>query len=254
MKVEVSSILGIIPSRYKSTRLEGKALKKIGDKTMIQHVYENTSTTLNNLLVATDHDAIFQEVKRFGGNVIMTNENHQTGTDRCLEAVEKWESIQNKSYSHVINVQGDEPFIHQNHLSQLIDCFDDEKTDIATLTMKLNQDTILEEGNVYVVMDHNQFALYFSRFPIPFNREIPKKEWSKKHQYYNHIGLYGFKKEILKECCHAIHSPLEHAEKLEQLRWLQAGLNIKVGITTTPSYGVDTMDDLIKVRELYKSK
>ena len=118
MKVEVSSILGIIPSRYKSTRLEGKALKKIGDKTMIQHVYENTSTILSNLLVATDHDAIFQEVKRFGGNVIMNNENHHTGTVRCLEAAEKWESIQNKSYSHVINVQGDEPFIHQNHLSQ----------------------------------------------------------------------------------------------------------------------------------------
>ena len=131
------------------------------------------------------------KVKRFGGNVIMTNENHQTGTDRCLEAVEKWESIQNKSYSHVINVQGDEPFIHQNHLSQLIDCFDDEKTDIATLTMKLNQDTILEEGNVYVVMDHNQFALYFSRFPIPFN-EIPKKEWSK-NTNTTIIG-YGFKK------------------------------------------------------------
>ena len=146
MKVERSSILGIIPSRFNSTRLEGKPLMKIGDKPMIQHVYENCANVLDHLVVATDDQRIFNEVEAFNGNAIMTNKTHLTGTDRCLEAVSLWEEKQNKTFPLVFNIQGDEPFIHEDHLRQLISCFKDNKTEIATLAIKVSDLEELKEG------------------------------------------------------------------------------------------------------------
>ena len=253
MKAERSSILGIIPSRFNSTRLEGKPLMKIGDKTMIQHVYENCANVLDHLVVATDDQRIFNEVKGFNGNAIMTNKAHLTGTDRCLEAVHLWEENQNKTFSLVFNIQGDEPFIHEDHLHQLISCFEDNKTEIATLAIKVSDSKELKEGKVYLVKDNTDFAMYFSRFPIPFNRDMAKEDWIKHTDYYQHIGLYGFKRNVLEKCGVLHESTLENTEKLEQLRWMENGMKIKVGITNQPSFGVDTLEDLGNARKKYAS-
>lgn len=253
MKAEKSSILGIIPSRFNSTRLEGKPLMKIGDKSMIQHVYENCANVLEHLVVATDDQRIFNEVKAFNGNAIMTNKTHLTGTDRCLEAVHLWEKKQNKTFPLVFNIQGDEPFIHEDHLHQLTSCFEDNKTEIATLATKVSNLKELKEGKVFLVKDKTDFAMYFSRFPIPFNRDMTKEDWIKHTDYYQHIGLYGFKKYILEKCGNLQASALENTEKLEQLRWMENGIKIKVGITDQPSFGVDTLDDLENARKKHAS-
>ncbi|MAL21418.1 MAG: 3-deoxy-manno-octulosonate cytidylyltransferase [Bacteroidota bacterium] len=253
MKAERSSILGIIPARFNSTRLKGKPLMKIGDKTMIQHVYENCANVLDHLLVATDDQRILNEVKGFNGNAIMTNKAHISGTDRCLEAIHLWEKNQNKTFSLVFNIQGDEPFVHEDHLHQLISCFEDNKTEIATLAIRVSDLKELREGKVYLVKDNTDFAMYFSRFPIPFNRDMPKEDWIKHTDYYQHIGLYGFKRNVLEKCGLLQVSNLENTEKLEQLRWMENGMKIKVGITNQPSFGVDTLEDLGNARKKYAS-
>ena len=253
MKAESLSILGVIPSRFNSTRLEGKPLMKIGDKTMIQHVYENCAKVLDNLVVATDDQRIFDAVEAFNGNVTMTDKAHLTGSDRCLEAVNLWEESQNKTFGLVFNIQGDEPFIHEDHLHQLISCFEDNKTEIATLAIKVSNLDELKEGKVYLVKDYTDFAMYFSRFPIPFNRDMPKENWIKHTDYYQHIGLYGFKRNALEKCGILEASTLEKTEKLEQLRWMENGMKVKVGITKHPSFGVDTLEDLENARKQYSS-
>ena len=180
MNVDKNSILAIIPARYSSTRLEGKPLKMIGEKTMIEHVYEACKIKLPNLLVATDDQNILNNVESFGGNAILTNPNHETGTNRCLEAYDKWSEKLNKNFKYVLNVQGDEPLLSQNHIEELINCFKDSHTSIATLALATQPGESLEEGKVYLTKDYNNFALYFSRFPIPFLRDIPKKNWKEK--------------------------------------------------------------------------
>lgn len=253
MIVKQDAILGIIPARYSSTRLEGKPLKTIGDKTMIEHVYKACEKELYNLLVATDDQRIFETVQAFGGNVVLTDPNHETGTNRCLEAFEKWSKKTNKQFEYILNIQGDEPLISRNHLTQLINCFNDKKTAIATIALEIQPSDNIEEGKVYLTKDDNDFALYFSRFPIPYLRDVPKHEWTSKTTYYQHIGIYGFTPQSLKEFCGLKESKLEKNEKLEQLRWLEAGNEIKVGITKTPSFPVDTIEDLEKVRGIYNS-
>ena len=254
MNVDASRILGIIPARYNSTRLKGKPLEIIGDKPMIQHVYESCKPIINELVVATDDNRIFQTVESFGGNAVITSEYHETGTNRCKEAHEKWSSQIQKKFDYIINIQGDEPLISTQHLTELINCFKDDKTTIATLALELNAKDKLKEGKVYLTKDINNFALYFSRFPIPYLRDISKDKWTSYHSYYQHIGIYGFSANALKDFCKLNVSSLEKSEKLEQLRWLEDGKKIKVGITSIPSYPVDTIDDLKKVRRLYKSK
>ena len=253
MNVDKNSILAVIPARYSSTRLEGKPLKMIGDKTMIEHVYNACKIKLPNLLVATDNENILNTVESFGGNAILTNPNHETGTNRCLEAYEKWSEKSNKNFKYVLNIQGDEPLLSQNHIEELINCFKDKHTSIATLALATQPGESLEEGKVYLTKDDNNFALYFSRFPIPFLRDIPKKNWTEKTTYYQHIGIYGFTTNALQAFCKLNPSKLENNEKLEQLRWLEAGKKIKVGTTKIPSYPVDTFEDLEKVRKLYQS-
>ena len=253
MNMDKSSILGIIPARYHSTRLEGKPLLEIAGKPMIQHVYERSLEVIPELLVATDDNRIMETVQSFGGNVVMTDSNHSTGTNRCHEAYSIWSSRKKKEYKYIINIQGDEPLLEKEHLNKLIECFEDTETSIATLALKIDQSSSLKEGMVYLTFDQNKDALYFSRFPIPYLRDIPKNSWTKHRNYYQHIGIYGFRNDALSKFCSLKESGLEKTEKLEQLRWLEAGEQIKVGITEIPSHPVDTMEDLNKVRQLFKS-
>ena len=254
MKKETSDILGVIPARFNSTRLLGKPLKLIGDKPMIQHVYERTAKTLNNVIVATDDNGIYNCVKEFGGKAIVTRKNHVNGTSRCLEALNLYSEFTGKEFKYIINIQGDEPLIHEDHLNKLILCFQDPTTNFATVALQLSNQKNISKGKVYLVKDIHNFALYFSRTIIPFIRN-KKEEWTNYNSsFYQHIGIYGYTKEALEKFCKQEPSTLEKSEKLEQLRWLENGGKIKVGITTYLSYPVDTIDDLKEVRKIYEKK
>ncbi len=238
-------ILGIIPARYASTRFPGKPLVDIKGKSMIQRVYEQASKckSLSAVVVATDDDRIFSHVQNFGGKAVMTSTDHPSGTDRCMEALEKFGG----SYDVVINIQGDEPFIQPEQLEQLIGCFSDGAAQIATLAKKIETSEDLVNVNLpKIVFNQNYKALYFSRSPIPGQKSANYSEWFANHSYYRHIGLYGYRTEVLKEITKLQPSPLEKTESLEQLRWLEAGYNIKVGITELETLAIDTPDDLKK--------
>ena len=239
-------ILGIIPARYGSTRFPGKPLVDINGKTMIQRVYEQAKScaSLTDVIVATDDDRIFKEVSRFGGKVAMTSTEHQSGTDRCAEVTNNLNEI----YDVVVNIQGDEPFINPEQIKQLCNCFTDSKTQIATLLKKIsNSEDLFNENKVKAVIDKNNFALYFSRNPIPYFRGEPKENWLNKHTYFKHIGIYGYQTSILKEITQLIPSSLELTEGLEQLRWLENGFNIKVAETELEAISIDTPEDLQKI-------
>lgn len=239
------NILGIIPARYASTRFPGKPLADIKGKTMIHRVFENTKKTLSNVVVATDSRLIEKEVKQFGGNVIITSKNHKSGTDRCAEALDKYEKETEKIFDIVINIQGDEPFIHREHLTKLIDCFNDSKTEIATLIneIKSNND-IFNPNKPKVIINNHKYAIYFSRSPIPYLRGVEKENWHLHHTFYQHIGIYAYRSEILKKITKLTVSGLEVAESLEQNRWLENGFKIKTDITDKKSISVDTPEDL----------
>lgn len=236
--------LGIIPARYASTRFPGKPLALLGGKTVIQRVYEQAAGILNDVYVATDDERISKEVERFGGKVVMTSANHKSGTDRCHEAYSRI----GIPFDVVINIQGDEPFIHPSQLQTIMECFEDETIQIATLVKPFAADEpyhILENSNSpKVVVDKNMNALYFSRSVIPHLRNHPKEEWAKNHVYYKHIGLYAYRAEVLKEITTLPQSPLELAESLEQLRWIENGYKIKAGVTGIETIGIDTPEDL----------
>lgn len=238
------NFVGIIPARYSSTRFPGKPLALLGGKTMIQHVYEKVSQVLDDVYVATDDDRIMNVVKDFGGKAIMTSPNHKSGTDRIEEAVNTIE----KKFDVIINIQGDEPFIHKTQINTICECFNDPETMIATLGRPFTEkDTIkdLENPNSpKLICDNNGFAMYFSRSIIPYIRGEEKSNWINKFTFLKHIGLYAYRAEILSEITRLPQSSLEIAESLEQLRWLQNGYRIKVGITTVETIGIDTPDDL----------
>jgi 3-deoxy-manno-octulosonate cytidylyltransferase (CMP-KDO synthetase) len=239
-------ILGIIPARYGSTRFPGKPLVDIDGKTMIQRVYEQAKscTNLTDVIVATDDERIFNEVIRFGGKVAMTANTHQSGTDRCAEVVNGL----TENYDVVINIQGDEPFINPEQIKQLCNCFADSKTQIATLVKKISHsEDLFNENKVKAVLDKNNFALYFSRNPVPYFRGEPKENWLNKHAYFKHIGIYGYQIAVLKEITQLNPSSLELTEGLEQLRWLENGYNIKVAETELEAIAIDTPEDLQKI-------
>lgn len=244
-------ILGIIPARYHSTRFPGKPLAQLGEKTVIQWVYDQSRKVLNEVYVATDDMRIFSHVTDFGGNVIMTSEKHPSGTDRCREAMDSIMAGTGLQPDVVVNIQGDEPFIDPRQIELLISCFEDDKTDIATL-VKAVEDTeeIFDENKPLVVFDQNNFALYFSRSPIPFIRGKDRKNWINSHNFYRHIGIYAYRKNILQELTRLPLSNLEAAEALEQLRWLENGYRIKVSETDFHSIGIDTPADLKKALQL----
>ena len=252
MKLNSSDFLGIIPARFNSTRLKGKPLMKIGEKTMIEHVYSRASEVLDNLVVATDDKNIFDTVNNFGGNVVLTEKDHLNGTSRCLEAVDIWSKELEKSFNYIINIQGDEPLLHEDHIIKVIECFNDSKTEFATIAQKLNSSDNLPKDKVFLVKDSFNFALYFSRYAIPFLRGDQIKEDA--NEFHQHIGIYGYTINALEKFQQLKPSKLEINEKLEQLRWIENGGKIKVGTTIYPSFPVDTLEDLISIRKVYASK
>lgn len=246
--------VGIIPARYASTRFPGKPLALLAGKPVIQHVYEQVIGTLDDVYVATDDERIRDVVKNFGGKVIMTSANHKSGTDRCYEAFTAIEEY----YDIIVNIQGDEPFIQSSQLNVLKKCFDDPTTQIATLVKPFtSEDPFIALKNINspkVVINANRNALYFSRSIIPYQRNAEQKDWLKNHTYYKHIGLYAYRSEVLKEITALPQSSLELAESLEQLRWLENGYTIKVGISEMETIGIDTPQDLIRAEEFLKNK
>lgn len=236
--------VGIIPARFSSTRFPGKPLAILGGKTVIQHVYEKVSNVLTDVYVATDDEKIMNAVNGFGGNAIMTSTNHKSGTDRIEEAA----NLIKKKFDVIINIQGDEPFIHKTQIETICKCFDDPETMIATLGRPFNEkDSIndLENPNSpKLICDNKGFAIYFSRNIIPYIRGEEKSNWLNKFTYLKHIGLYAYRAKTLSEITKLPQSSLELAENLEQLRWIQNGYRIKVGITTIETIGIDTPEDL----------
>jgi 3-deoxy-manno-octulosonate cytidylyltransferase (CMP-KDO synthetase) len=239
---------GIIPARFASTRFPGKPLVMIKGKTMIQRVYLQASKVLEHVCVATDDVRIKEEVLGFGGKVIMTSPEHQSGTDRCAEAIEVLQKQMKEEFDVVLNIQGDEPFIQPVQLEKLMSCFNNSETQIATLVKPIHSNPdIFNPNHVKVVIDNNFRALYFSRSPIPYIRNKDNSDWSEHHSYYKHLGIYAYKTDVLKEITKLSQSPLELAESLEQLRWLENGYRIIVETTDLESISVDTPEDLNKL-------
>jgi 3-deoxy-manno-octulosonate cytidylyltransferase (CMP-KDO synthetase) len=247
--------VGIIPARYASTRFPGKPLADMNGKTMIQRVYEQVQDSVDAVYVATDDERIEKNVLGFGGQVIMTSPDHKSGTDRCYEAYTKT----GIDFDVVINIQGDEPFIHPSQIEALKDCFVDEKVDIATLVKPFSPDddfekTLFNPNSPKVVLNKKNEALYFSRSVIPYMRGKVHTEWLRHHTYYKHIGLYAYRANVLKEITRLPQSPLELAESLEQLRWLENGYRIKAGITLQETIGIDTPEDMEKAIAFLNSR
>lgn len=247
-------VLGIIPARYASTRFPGKPLAIIHGKTMIQRVYEQVkkSSAVSEAVVATDDHRIEEQVLSFGGKVVMTSDTHRTGTDRCLEAAKKIMQQSGIDYDVTINIQGDEPFIDPSQIDKVASCFLKPEVQIATLVKKLfMQDELFNPNIIKVVVDKNNRALYFSRSPIPYLRGKEPSEWLNNHNYYKHIGIYAYRSEVHVRIALLAPSPLEIAESLEQLRWLQNGYSIHVEYTEHESISVDTPEDLSKLINNY---
>ena len=242
----------IIPARYASTRFPAKPLALLGGKPVIERVYEQVKGVVERVVVATDDERIYQAVEAFGGEVVMTSTEHRSGTDRCWEAYQK----QGEEYDVVINVQGDEPFIAHSQLRAIMACFEDESTDIATLVKPFAEEdglAALENPNSpKVVLDAASRAIYFSRSVIPYLRGVERSEWLKEHTFYKHIGMYAFRASVLREITALPQSPLEKAESLEQLRWLENGYKIGVGISDVETVGIDTPEDLERAEEFLR--
>ncbi|HUW05110.1 MAG TPA: 3-deoxy-manno-octulosonate cytidylyltransferase [Williamwhitmania sp.] len=243
--------IGIIPARYASTRFPGKPLAIIGGKPMIQRVYEQAMKVLETVVVATDDDRIFSAVEAFGGKVVMTSVNHKSGTDRCAEAVTVLMEKDKRSFDVVLNIQGDEPFLHPEQLRKVLSCFFEKDAQIATLVKPFSpSEDIFNPNSPKVVINHNREAIYFSRSPIPFVRGAEKEDWPMQHIFLKHIGLYGYRTEILQEITRLEQTPLELAESLEQLRWIENGYKIMVEQTHLESFGIDTPEDLDRAIKL----
>lgn len=243
--------IAIIPARYASTRFPGKPLVNINGKTMVHRVYSQTKKVFNDVWVATDDLKIVGEVESFGGKVVLTKKKHKTGTDRCAEAIEKIQTIENKTWDVIINIQGDEPFIKTEQLNEIKKCFKNKKTEIATLVKPINnKDDIFNINKPKVVINSKNEALYFSRLPIPYIRGVSEGKWVSKHLYFKHIGLYAFRADILQNITKLKVSTLEKAESLEQLRWLENGYKIKIAFTEHESLSIDTPKDLEKIKQL----
>jgi 3-deoxy-manno-octulosonate cytidylyltransferase (CMP-KDO synthetase) len=242
---------GIIPARFASSRFPGKPLALIGNKPMIQRVYEQALKRLDLVYVATDDKRIFETVINFGGKAIMTSSDHQSGTDRCAEAVTGITGETGKMIDIVINIQGDEPFIKPEQIDLLMKCFTGEKTEIATLVRRSEPgEDIFNPNQPKVILNSEGDAIYFSRAAIPFIRDAEKSDWSKKHIYYKHVGLYAYRTEVLKKITLMARSSLEIAESLEQNRWIENGFRIRTAVTLWDNISIDTPDDLEKAKLL----
>lgn len=242
--------IGLIPARYASTRFPGKPLALLAGKPVIQHVYEQASKVLDAVYVATDDERIYNKVTKFGGKAVMTSTEHHSGTDRIEEALEKVGG----DFDVVVNIQGDEPFIAQSQIETLCHCFEDEVTQIATLGKPFECIEAVENPNSpKIVVDNRGYAMYFSRSIIPFVRGVERQEWLKKYPFLKHLGIYAYRTEVLKAITRLPQSSLELAESLEQLRWLENGYRIKVGITNVETVGIDTLEDLQRAEDFIRS-
>lgn len=242
--------IGIIPARYASSRFPGKPLAVLGGKYVIQRVYETVSNVLDETYVATDDQRIYDAVESFGGKAIMTRTDHKSGTDRIEEAVEELGT----DADVIVNVQGDEPFIQRSQIETVCRCFDDDTTQIATIGKPFeSMASVMNPNSPKIVLNNNGYAMYFSRSVIPFVRNVDTNEWLNSYPFLKHLGLYAYRKEVLHAITRLPQSTLEKAESLEQLRWLQNGYKIKVGITDCETVGIDTPDDLAKAEEFLKA-
>lgn len=244
---------GIIPARYASTRFPGKPLASIGGRPMIQRVYEQASLSLETVYVATDDQRIFDAVMSFGGRALMTSSEHQSGTDRCAEAVGKIALADGIKPDVVVNIQGDEPFIRPEQIDLLVSCFTDDSVEIATLVRKAQPgENITNPNNPKVILDLSGNAIYFSRSVIPFIRDAEMDEWTCLHTYYKHIGLYAYRTVTLARITLLSRSSLEKAESLEQNRWLENGYKIRTAVTKWDSVCIDTPGDLENAKKFYE--
>ena len=241
----------IIPARYASTRFPGKPLALLGNKPVIQHVYEQASSVLSEVWVATDDDRIREAVEKFGGRVVMTRADHKSGTDRIEEAAEKTGT----QADVIINIQGDEPFVQPSQIKTLMQLFDNADTQIGTLGKHFeNIEAVNNPNSPKIVTDKQGFALYFSRSVIPYIRGAQDNEWLSHFPFLKHLGLYAYRREVLHEITQLPQSSLEIAESLEQLRWLENGYRIRVGLTDVETVGIDTPEDLQRAEEFLKSR
>ena len=245
-------VVGIIPARYNSTRFPGKPLAMIKGKTMIRRVCEQGwKSKLDAVVVATDDVRIADEVMGFGGQYVLTDPNHRSGTDRCREALDLIEN----QYDAVINIQGDEPFIDPKQIDLLIDLISRDDTLLASVAKKIEEEEELFSPNaVKVVMDNNGKALYFSRNPIPFMRNAERSEWLDKGVFYKHVGIYAYKADVLRQVAQMQPTALELAESLEQLRWLENGLSIHMAVIDADGISVDTPDDLRRAEQFIQNQ
>ena len=235
--------IAVIPARYASTRFPGKPLAVLGGKTVIQRVYEQAVSVLPEAYVATDDERIFQAVEAIGGRAVMTRTDHKSGTDRIEEAVEKIAT----DADVIINIQGDEPFIQPSQIETLMQLFDDPATQIGTLGKRFETiDAVRNPNSPKIVTDRRGFALYFSRSVIPYIRGIEADEWLIHYPFLKHLGIYAYRREVLAEVTRLPQSALEKAESLEQLRWLENGYRIRVGLTDVETVGIDTPEDLAR--------
>lgn len=250
------SVLAIIPARYASTRFPGKPLATLAGESIISRVYHRVCrcSTIDDVVVATDSDDICDHVESFAeeGAVMMTSDEHRSGTDRCGEVLQRLEG-QGYTYDIVLNVQGDEPFVEPAQLRTLIACFDNPDVQIATLATPIKDTAELQSpNNVKVVRATDGRALYFSRQPLPYRRGSAPDKWVGQGEYLKHVGIYAFRADVLPQLCRLDVSPLEDSEKLEQLRWLEAGYPIHVALTDHANIGIDTPDDLAAAEQYLK--
>ncbi|QIK61403.1 3-deoxy-manno-octulosonate cytidylyltransferase [Dysgonomonas sp. HDW5A] len=242
--------IGIIPARYGSSRFPGKPLADMAGKPMIQRVYEQVKKAIDEVWVATDDERILKIVEDFGGKAVLTSPDHKSGTDRCNEAFSK---IGN-GFDVVINIQGDEPFIQPQQIETLKSCFDSKETELATLVKPFKKEdgfeVLFNPNSPKVVLNKNSEAIYFSRSIIPYIRDAHHTEWLDKHIFYKHIGMYAYRANVLKKITLLPQSNLELAESLEQLRWIENGYKIKVGLTDIETIGIDTPEDMEKAIKL----
>ena len=239
-------ILGIIPARFASSRFPGKPLVDIQGKSMIRRVYEQArqARLIQQVVVATDDLRILEHVQAFGGDALLTRDDHPSGTDRCAEVARLFPAAQ-----VILNIQGDEPFVQPEQIDLLAETLlNQPKFQIATLAKRLEDPELLFNPNVVkVVFSARTGAIYFSRHPIPFLRGHDPEDWLDHHTYFKHIGLYGFRRPALLRVARLLPTALERAESLEQLRWLEHGLRIAVGVTTLETFGIDVPEDLQRI-------
>ena len=232
----------MIPARYAATRFPAKLMQLLGDKTVIRHTYDNTLATglFDEVIVVTDSETIFDEINSHGGMAIMSKKEHESGSDRIAEAVESME------VDIVVNVQGDEPFVQKEPLEKLLNEFEDENVQVASLMQIMNEEKFINDPNyVKVAVDKNMNALFFSRSVIPYPRDK-----SAVITYYEHIGVYAFRKQALINFTNWLVTPLEAAEKIECLRYLENGVPLKMVVTQYMGIEIDTPEDLERASKL----